>query len=355
MIAIKEGIWHGNTMAIKSLLPYPYTFIYSQAYIKIGNTMAKVKRICKQCGKEFEVKASAIKYGRGKFCSRGCAGKWQSKHARGENSPRWKGGLVKRNCQECNQNFMTQPSKIENGEGKFCSRKCQGKWKSKNILGKNHPNWKDKTPIVCAVCGTTFFVTPSSVKRGQKCCSLKCRSEYLKKSVNQVCKWCGKEFKTIPSKINDNRGIFCSLKCKRNWQSEYQANSKEHLEHLWRIRSLSHVCPTKPEKAFQELCDRKNLPFRYVGNGKLKIGEAPSLNPDFIHTNKRKKICVEVLGAWWHNSMLNQKIPYERTYNGRKALLKSYGWKMIGIWDHDILRDDAEVFVLNLLKKERGL
>jgi G:T-mismatch repair DNA endonuclease (very short patch repair protein) len=150
--------------------------------------------------------------------------------------------------------------------------------------------------------------------------------------VTRICKNCGREFKVAPSKIRKGGGNFCSKACVRKRQK----------------------CPahhTIPELIFEDICTKYNLPFKYTGDGTFWIGNSPSFNPDFIHTNKKRKVCVEVLGAYWHNSILNQNIPYGRTYNGRKALLKERGWEMIGIWDHDLLRKDTEEFVLHELKK----
>lgn len=46
------------------------------------------------------------------------------------------------NCLICHKEFKTYHSFIKKGQGKFCSNKCRGEWISKNIIGKNHPNWK---------------------------------------------------------------------------------------------------------------------------------------------------------------------------------------------------------------------
>lgn len=43
MMYIEKEARHGDTMAIKSLLPRFHTFIYSQDYINIGDIMTKVK------------------------------------------------------------------------------------------------------------------------------------------------------------------------------------------------------------------------------------------------------------------------------------------------------------------------
>jgi hypothetical protein len=234
---------------------------------------------------------------------------------------------VKCICEECGEPFEVRPSVIKKGKGKYCSKKCSG-------LAR-----RNKVKQLCPVCGKTFEVFPSDIKLGRgKYCSLKCRDFVRRTRVKRICKVCGKEFEVVPSQIKIGNGNFCSNSC----AAKVSIKKRKHN---------AKPKKTQPELIFQELCKRNDLPFYFTGDRSLWVGVNPSLNPDFIHTNKKRKICVEVLGAWWHNSMLNQKISYERTYNGRKALLKSYGWKMIGIWDHDLKREDAEQFVLYTLAK----
>ena len=48
----------------------------------------KIKGICKQCGKEFEI----CSYMRIKFCNRQCYRQWIKENFYGENHPSWKGG-----------------------------------------------------------------------------------------------------------------------------------------------------------------------------------------------------------------------------------------------------------------------
>ncbi len=93
----------------------------------------RVKRNCEYCGKEFYVKPSILKIGSGRFCSRKCIGKWRSKNFIGENNTNWQ--RIKVKCKYCNKNFFAKLSALKIGSGKFCSRECQGKWKSENSIG----------------------------------------------------------------------------------------------------------------------------------------------------------------------------------------------------------------------------
>lgn len=165
--------------------------------------MAKVKCVCKQCDNKFEVFPFRIKRGDGKFCSRECYGKWQSKHYKSENSPSWRGGGIKRICQQCGKEFKISPHKINKGYGKFCSIKCRGQ------------SQKKREKRICQQCGKEFREIPSVIRNGGgKFCSKKCRYEGRTK-VKQICEQCGKEFEVYPSKINKGIGKFCSRKCVR--------------------------------------------------------------------------------------------------------------------------------------------
>ena len=107
---------------------------------------------CLICEKEFKVKLSDIKRGGGKYCSKKCGGVVKSKNMKGKNnpmfnkrgslSPMWKGGEVAKNCLICNNKFMTRQYDIKIGKGKFCSRKCYEKWYSENKKGVNNHLWK---------------------------------------------------------------------------------------------------------------------------------------------------------------------------------------------------------------------
>ncbi|MCK9371227.1 hypothetical protein M0R04_15045 [Candidatus Dojkabacteria bacterium] len=138
---------------------------------------------CKQCKKEFQVYKSDAKRGRGKFCYPKCYGQWLSENRKGKNNPSWNGGKITVKCLMCNKNFLTFPSVIKLGRGKFCSVPCMGKWNSENLIGDKAMSWKGGiTPInmlirasikylewarkikerdnfTCQICGTTkaFF------------------------------------------------------------------------------------------------------------------------------------------------------------------------------------------------------
>ena len=109
---------------------------------------------------------------------------------------------------------------------------------------------------------------------------------------------------------------------------------------------------TKPETIWQEIAiEMHSLPFKYTGDGAFWIGENPSLNPDFIHLTK--KIAIEIF-SYHHNELQRHcKVRYSQTYEGRKKILKKYGWKMIVFWQDDLEQEDAEKHILRVLKEEK--
>jgi len=135
------------------------------------------------------------------------------------------------------------------------------------------------------------------------------------------------------------------------WGKHHTKEAKNKIREKLKKRKFPQH-HTKPELIFEEICKRNHLDFHYVGDGQLWIGKKgkKQLNPDFIEANG-KKICVEVMGAYWHSPLLNQNIKLARTLDYRKNFYQKYKWTPIFIWDTDLLRKDAEQFVLYQLKE----
>ena len=287
----------------------------------------KIKVTCDNCGKPiYQYKARVEKY-KHHFCDGACYGKWRSENIIGEKNPVWK-PKINCICLQCNKEFKISPS-IKRGK-RFCSRECYGKWKSENIIGEKAPRWAGgKVERTCQQCGKKFKAFPSKIKIGRsKFCSSRCYYKAQGGRTNRICKYCGKRFSVDNNVVKKGRGNYCSVSCARRSQKI----PKHH---------------TKPELIFEQICKNNNLPFKYTGDGSFWI---KNINPDFVEVNG-KKIAVEIFGDYWHSPLLRSNIPYERTYKGRKKILKKYGWELIILWSIDLIRKDAEQFVLNELRK----
>lgn len=179
----------------------------------------KIKRICKQCGKEFEVYSYKVKEGHGNFCSLKCWGKWKSENLRGDKASNWRGGGIKQVCKVCNKEFETTTCILKTGAGKYCSKECYDK-------------------------------------------SMQTRSK-------RICKQCGKEFEVIPSTIEKGNGIFCSRKCSGiaklgknnpNWQGgisfepycyKFNTEFKEYIRD--KFGRVCFLCPKTEEENGRKL------------------------------------------------------------------------------------------------------
>lgn len=158
-----------------------------------------VKKVCEVCGKTFITYPSRIKKGQGRFCSKECFSKSIVKK-------------VKRICKYCGKEFETFPSRLKKGVGIYCSKECHFNAKfgvSRTVLKK------------CLYCGSVYRI-PHSRKSKSKYCSNECRykhySELFKgpnnptwNHVSAKCEYCGKEF-NVPEH-DAKRLKYCSKEC----------------------------------------------------------------------------------------------------------------------------------------------
>jgi len=139
----------------------------------------KIKKICKQCGKEFEVYPHRKKSA--KYCSFKCY------------NPKKR---IRKICLVCEKEFETWPSYKKR---KYCSRKCHTKAQIK------------RKKLLCGNCGKEIFRVPSEIRK-VNFCNKKCYGEYKKIIYMSFCKNCGKDFRVRLDRIK--RGVkYCSLKC----------------------------------------------------------------------------------------------------------------------------------------------
>lgn len=137
----------------------------------------------------------------------------------------------------------------------------------------------------------------------------------------------------------DGMKIKMSAIQKMNWEKEeYRAKVIPAC-----LRSRK---PTNLERIFNALIDKYSLPYKYVGDGSFVIG---GLNPDYININS-KKIAIEIFGEYWHKYARE----YRRTEEGRRAILREFGWDLIVIWENELktLPDDI---ILQKICQEKSI
>jgi hypothetical protein len=148
---------------------------------------------------------------------------WQRK---GEDSPHWRGGKVKRECEWCGAKFEIPPCWTKKGHGRFCSQGCANEFQR----SENNPN-RRRIKRMCEGCGTEFEIQPANPKRF---CSRSCFAKTRKGKDNPnwcggdvelVCKQCEKIFRVNPHA--QFKRLFCSQRCSGNWQRETEIHKGE--------------------------------------------------------------------------------------------------------------------------------
>ena len=84
--------------------------------------------------------------------------------------------------------------------------------------------------------------------------------------------------------------------------------------------------PTTPERKMIKIIKKYNLPFNYVGNGKVWYN---GFNPDFL--SKNPKHIIEIYGDYWHN-LPKDKEKHIRRMNAYTSL----GYKPLVIWESEL-------------------
>ena len=101
--------------------------------------------------------------------------------------------------------------------------------------------------------------------------------------------------------------------------------------------------PTSYEQKIIYLCDKYNIPFKYVGDGKVKINY---VNPDFIYEDK--KLIIEVYFEYFKIRLFGSCENYETQ---RIKRFKTWGYKTLFIRGKELVNFDWEINCLNKIQK----
>ena len=127
-------------------------------------------KVCEICGKEYRTFPSLKQ----RFCSRKCQGVWRSQQT-GEKAANWQGGMVLHSCEICGAQFAVPMHVKRAGLGRFCSQGCSG------VANRNSLEW------TCQTCGQKFMAPASQGERFY--CSKNCQGIAFRKDSNP--NWCG--------------------------------------------------------------------------------------------------------------------------------------------------------------------
>ncbi|RLG33706.1 hypothetical protein DRN97_04375 [Methanosarcinales archaeon] len=136
-----------------------------------------MKTKCDYCGKEIDIKPYRLKRSKHLFCSRRCQGKWRSENIRGSSAYNWRGGPITLICSGCGKEFKRERDRLKKANNYYCSKKCFNEHRKK----ENHPNWQGGNVIrQCKYCGKEFIT-----KRRGKSTAIFCSSECHVKWIRQ--------------------------------------------------------------------------------------------------------------------------------------------------------------------------
>ena len=95
------------------------------------------------------------------------------------------------------------------------------------------------------------------------------------------------------------------------------------------------------ENKFKSIIEKYNLPYKFVGNGKLFIERK---NPDFVNTDG-EKIVIEIYARRHKEKMLNMTV--SKWKSQRKSLFTKYGWKTLFF-------DETQIDEKRVLRRLKG-
>jgi hypothetical protein len=180
-------------------------------------------------------------------------------------------------CEVCGDSFEVHTSRVD--EARFCSESCNGKWREENIVGSNHPRWKDDTTteLECDYCCDVFTREESAVNEHNFCdteCLSNWRSEYFSGKDNPYwdkgdvevaeCSYCGNEVRlTKRGRIESNHN-FCDRGCYAQWQKEVQTK-EEHP--CWKDVLYTSITDAVRNTYSEESWSNISESFRSKSNG----------------------------------------------------------------------------------------
>lgn len=262
--------------------------------------MAKVLVNCETCGIEFLTPASEIRRGRGRFCSKKCYGKWLSKI---------KDRKLEKRCSQCGKLFKVKRSRYK--IRKFCSIKCCND--SKGVL------------LTCQYCSKGFKAPPSKGSI-RKYCSWECRILAIAvKKYRKVCMHCGKVY--FVYKRDEAGTQFCSKECK--------IKASDIILNCLYCGKQIHVTPSLASKT--KYCSKKCMGLDYK---KRQVGKQ---NPNFRDAGHKK--CLQC-GEVYHSYIKTRKYCSQVCYHKASARSKLVNLERIGGHKYKGgMRDDLGIYV----------
>ena len=289
--------------------------VHNQYYCSDNCKNKDLTRICKECGKEFQVPKRSSKT---LCCSKSCSTTLFNKE-------RLLGKVSKKNtnknvinviCNYCGKKYKQTVSEYnrKNKENKkhYCSKECY----KKELESKYEQKY-------CKYCNKAMPLNyQSSVSTF---CSKKCAIQYRneKSTIIGKCKCCGNEIKRIKSQVKDINNMFCSRECSLRHKILKEANNdikynrfRDLLERTseyktWVINVKNKynnkcaICNSNNELAVHHIIHLKSIveKYNYELDEILKSNEFNNMNNGILLCKCHHDMCHDIFSRFNEESL----------------------------------------------------
>lgn len=195
-------------------------------------------RVCERCGGPYRRRRGD----NDKYCSMACyqavrragirAGTWV---VRGK--PRDPARRIQRECGLCGVSFEVFISAVKRGGGKYCSKECYRRRKPKAPTRRRRQRRKAYAPtrkrrLHCALCGEAFWAqarqggASGNAYCGRACAGKAVGSRRGQPQERRRCLYCGNVFAAYHSRVASNKAHFCCRDCYMLSQRRAKSNKR---------------------------------------------------------------------------------------------------------------------------------
>ena len=286
-----------------------------------------MEKQCEMCKKKYQAKRNNQKY-----CSVECQyGSYRKPKVEKK----------ERVCLQCGVIFLKIPSKSNEKNGKYCSRKCKDIHQKEIYIGEKNPTWGRKSSLyekefrinlIKELWKSQEF--RESVRKGQE------------KFLLENGYWPGSDEN---SKEKRKKTMFDKYGITHNWNGKYgerkcdlktfEIYGKDPIRIMFDLPNLTSN--TKPEKIFKSILDELKILYEpqyfiYYENKKYKIY-------DFFL--KEKNILVEIDGDYWHGNpsifknLNEQQLLTQKNDFFKNELAIKNCYKILRFWENDLKKN----------------
>lgn len=233
----------------------------------------------------------------------------------------WNKGKTKKDCPSLKGN--TQKGRISWNTG--LTKETDIRLQSVSEKSKNHKHTEESKNKIklnsLANWQNVDYILKNSFPYEERVCICGCNNKFIVK-INSKQKF-----------IHGHNFILNGYKFKKghiSWSKGLTMETDSRVRNMI-LKARKAVCqrPTSYEKTFIDTIIKNNLPYKYVGNGEVWIGNA---NPDFINTNGEKKV-IEVFHDYYKILQYGSVKNYKRI---RKDHYRKYGFTCLFLGTKDI-------------------